>query len=785
MTPRTADVAAARPTLFGQPVARLEDRALLLGQGRFLDDIPMPGVLHAVFVRSQHAHAAIGPIDTAAARAMPGVAAVLTAAELHAGLVATRLPIAFPAGQLPPEVMPQIMAAHEALHVGETLAMVVADTRHAAQDAAEAIVVAEQALPPVATAWQAIEAGAPLACTGQADNVFKRFDVAYGEPDRVFATAAHVFTARLDQHRGCGVPMETRGVLARFDAATDELTVWSSTQMSHEVRGTIAGLLGLADATVRVIAPDVGGAFGVKYMVYPEEIAVAAAARLLGRPVKWVEDRREHLLSAIQERTQHWDIALATDAAGHILAVRGTMLHDQGAYAPHSINVPFNAAVSLPGAYRVPHYRLAVTVARTNLVPVIPIRGAGYPQGCFALERLLDAAAAGLGLDRAEIRRRNLVTAAQMPYATPMRTRGGTPITLDSGDYPRCQAIGLAAIDYAGFPARQAAARQAGRHIGLGIAHAVKGTGRGPFESGLVRVNPSGRVTVATGALAMGQGLKTALAQIAADTLGVAIDQVDVIAGDTAHAVLGLGGYASRQMVTAGSSVLLAAQIVRAKALAVAGERLEVSAGDLTISDGRIHVDGVDGLGMGLGEVAAVLRGLPGYDFPAAVTPGLGAEENVRIDLLAFANAFHAVEVEVDPETGAVRILRYVAVHDSGRLVNPVMAAGQFIGGIAHGIGNALHERMVHDGQGQPLAGSFMDYAVPVATDIPPIELHMIETPSPNNPLGMKGAGEAGVIPVAAAIASAVEHALAEYGVRIGSVPIRREELVVRDRAAA
>ncbi len=776
--------------LFGQPVPRLEDQALLLGQGRFLDDIPMSGALHAVFLRSQNAHALIRSIDATAARAIPGVVAVLTAADLNSHLTSSVLPIAFPAGQLPPEVMPPVMAASETLYVGEVIAMVVATTRHAAEDGAEAILVDEEALPPVVRARQAITPDAPQACIGQGGaisvgNIFKRFDVAYGDPDRIFATAPHVFTAQLDQHRGCGVPMETRGVLARFDPATEDLTVWSSTQMSHEVRSTIASLLGLADAHVRVIAPDVGGAFGVKYMVYPEEIAVAAAARLLGRPVKWVEDRREHLLSAIQERTQHWDIELATDQEGRILAVRGTMLHDQGAYAPHSINVPFNSAVSLPGAYRVPHYRLAVSVVRTNLVPVIPIRGAGYPQGCFALERLLDVAAAGLGLDRAEIRRRNIVTASEMPYETPMRTRAGSRITLDSGDYPRCQAIGLAAIDYDGFEQRQAAARQAGRHIGIGIAHAVKGTGRGPFESGLVRVNASGRVTIATGALAMGQGLKTAMAQIAAGTLGVPMERVDVITGDTAHAILGLGGYASRQTITAGSSILLAAQNVRAKALAVVGERLEVSPDDLTITNGRVHVDGVVGMGMELGEVAAILRGLPGYDFPATATPGLNAEENVRIDKLAYANAFHAVEVEVDPETGLVQILRYVAVHDSGRLVNPTMAAGQFIGGIVHGIGNALHEHMVHDNQGQPQSSTFMDYAVPRAADISNIELHVIETPSPNNPLGMKGAGEAGVIPVAAAIASAVEHALAPFGVRVQSVPIRPEDLVAQVLAAA
>jgi carbon-monoxide dehydrogenase large subunit len=770
--------------LFGTSVDRMEDRALLRGEARFVADIDMPGLLHAAFVRGQHAHARIIHIDTRTSTAMPGVHGVFTAADLHSQLGSTRLPVAFPAGQLPPEVMPQLMAATETLHVGETLAVVLAESRMLAEDAADAVVVEYEPLPVVASAHAAVSTDAVPACVSSPDNVFKRFTVAYGDCAAAFA-GARVFATTLDQHRGCGTPIETRGVLARFDGGTGDLCVWSSTQMSHELRGTIAVLLAMPDDSVRVIAPDVGGAFGVKYMVYPEEIVIAATSRLLRRPVKWIEDRREHLLSAVQERDQHWNVEIAVDADGVIRGVRGQMLHDQGAYAPHSINVPFNAAVSLPGPYRVPHYDLSVVVARTNLVPVIPIRGAGYPQGCFVMERLLDLAAAGLHLDRAEIRRRNLVTPEQMPYATPMRTRAGSPIVLDSGDYPACQEIGLTAIDYAGFPNRQAEARRAGRHIGIGLAHAVKGTGRGPFESGLVRVHPTGRVSVCTGALAMGQGLKTALAQIAADTLGVRIDQVDVTCGDTARVFLGLGGYASRQTVTAGSSVLLAAQAVRKKALAVASERLEVAPSDLTITAGRIHVLGVPGMGVEIGEVAATLRGLPGYQFPNGVTPGLTAEENFRVDLLAYANAFHACEVEVDIATGATRILRYVAVHDSGRLVNPAMAAGQFIGGVVHGIGNALFERMIHDEQGQPLTTTLADYTIPTATELPTIELHVMQTPSPNNPIGVKGAGEAGVIPVPAAIAAAVEHALAEYGVRIMSVPISPVDILAQIPASA
>jgi carbon-monoxide dehydrogenase large subunit len=768
----------------GRPVLRLEDPKLLRGEGRYVDDIEGAAAFHAAFVRSAHAHARILSIQTDKACATPGVHAVYTAADLAPLLAHMRLPIAYPEGQLPPESMPVILAEIEAVHVGEPLAMVVASSRYAAEDGAAAVEVDYDPLPAVVDPRAALAPGAPRAVSGTESNVFKRFQVAYGDCAAAFATARHIIREEMRQHRGVAHPLEGRGILARYDRDADTLTVWSSTQMSHELRHTIADLLALPEDGVRVIAPDVGGGFGAKFLVYPEEIAVSAAAWALKGAVKWIEDRREHFVSAIQERDQYWDSELALDADGHILGVRGTLIHDQGAYAPHSINVPYNAANAVPGAYLVPNYAIDTLVVRTNLVSVIPVRGAGWPQGTFVLERLLDEAARRLGLDRAEIRRRNLVPPERMPYHTPMRTRAGGPVIYDSGDYPACQAKGLAAIAYDNFPARQRAARADGRYIGLGMAHGIKGTGRGPFESGVVRVAPTGRVSVYTGALAMGQGLKTALAQVCADNLGVRLEHVDVVCGDTAHVSMGHGGYASRQMITAGSSVQAAARAVRNKAVQFAARLLEVAESDLVVEDGHVHVNGVPGHGIGLDQIARALRGLPGYAFPPNVEAGLEATSNYRIDALAYANAFHACEVEVDIETGGARILRYVAVQDSGRLINPLIAVGQVLGGIAHGIGNSLLEHMRFDSAGQPMTMTLADYLLPSTTDVPKIEVLLHETPSPFNPLGIKGVGEGGVIPAAAALISAIEDALSPFGVRLLEAPVAPARLCALIAAA-
>ena len=755
--------------VLGRDVPRKEDPALIRGAGRFVDDIHLPGMLHAAFVRSPHAHAAITGIDTAAARAMPGVHAVFTLADLAPHLTDTRLVVAMPSPSYRQDLHRPVLADREVVHVGEAVAMVVADDPYRAEDAAAAVDVQYDPLPAVADCIAALEPGAPMAHRGAPSNLVAEMVVEFGAVEAAFAGAAVRVRKRLFVHRGGSHSMECRGLVAVPDALEDRLTVWNSTQMPHACKRILCDLLGLRETQVRVVVPDVGGGFGPKLIIYPEEVAVPLAARLCGRPVKWIEDRREHFVATTQERDQAWDVELATDAAGRILGVCGVLVHDHGAWTARGVNVPQGAVAAMPLAYMVPAFRITIQVAATNKVPVTPIRGAGQPQGVFAMERLLDEAARVLGLGRDEIRRRNLVPAALMPYATPMRTRGGIAVTLDSGDYPLCQRLALDAADWAGF-----AARRGGGPLrrGIGLSNYVECTGRGPFEHVSVRVEPSGRIVVASGAAAMGQSTATMLAQVVAEQLGAEMDRVDVTTGDTAAAPIGLGGSNSRQAVLAGSSAHAAAVRVRDKVLEVAGELLEVSAGDLEIVGGMVRVLGVPGGGVPLGDVARAAAGQAGFVLPGSHGPALAASEEVVIDAMSYANGSCVAEVEVDTETGAVRIVHLVFAHDCGRALHPRIVEGQLMGGIAHGIGNALFEFMAFDENGQPLTTTLAEYLLVTATEMPKVTILHHESPTPLNALGIKGVGEAGVIPIGAAVASAVEDALADWDVRVDRLPL-------------
>ena len=437
--------------MIGDPVKRIEDPALLRGTAVFVDDIHLSGMLHAAFLRSPHPHAKILAIDTKAAKAVAGVCAVYTLADLSPHVLMDRLPLQFPTTAFRPDVTPWLLAGEEVCHVGEPIALVAADTRYAAEDAATLIEVEYEPLPSVAGCAAAFADNAPQVHSGRDDNVLVRFGQSYGDTDAAFTDAAHIFGERFVQHRGAAHPIEGRGAVARYDALDDTTTLWSSTQMSHEVRSAIVQMFGIDEGRIRVVAPDVGGGFGSKYIAYPEEVAVALASRLLDRPVKWIEDRREHFTSAIQEREQDWTMEIAVDAEGRVLGVRGSMLSDQGAYTPQGINMAYNASTGVPGPYVVPNYEIDVHVMETNAVAAAPVRGAGYPEGNYTMERLLDRAAQGLGLDRAEIRRRNLIPAEKMPYETPLKTRAGSPVMADSGDFLKCQQIALDRIDYEDF----------------------------------------------------------------------------------------------------------------------------------------------------------------------------------------------------------------------------------------------------------------------------------------------------------------------------------------------
>ena len=771
-------------SFIGRPVGRIEDEALLKGAGRFVDDLHLTNMLEAAFVRSPLAHAKITSIDTSAARAAAGVHAVFCFDDLRPHLMQDRLPLELRLDPLPPNITPFPLAKDEVVFAGEAVAVVLAESRYAAEDAAVLVAVDYEPLPPVSDCLEAIQPGAPRADTRKQSNVIKEFRQAYGNVDAAFASAPHRTRLSLKTHRGCAHSIEGRAVLANYDAVEDRLTVWDSTQESHDVRGSLITMLGLDENQIRVVAADVGGGFGAKHLVYPEEVVVAAASRILRRPVKWIEDRRENFLSTIQERDQYWDMEVAFDDEGRLLGMRGRMVHDQGAYTPRGTNLPTNASTALPGPYRLPNLDLRVVVAETNKVATIPIRGAGYPSANFTMERALDAVARELKLDRAEVRRRNLIPPDLMPYKTGLAARSGSPIVYDSGDYPKMMSTCLEAIDYAGFPDRQRQARAQGRFIGVGMGMGLKGTGRGPFESATVRVDRAGRVSVYTGAVAIGQGVKTALAQICAEQLAVDPKAITVIAGDTGAISLGLGAFASRQTVMAGSAVHVAAIAVKEKILSAAAEILEAAVSDLQLRDGRVEVKGVADLSISFRELGLTMAGVPGYKLPGDLTPGLEHSHQFLNTSLTYSAASLAVEIEVDPQTGQITIHKLAVVNDSGRIINPQTVRGQVIGSVVHTLGNTLFEWMGYDAQAQPLTTTFAEYLLPTAPEIPHIDVTLLEFPGTNNPLGVKGAGETACIPVPGAVISAIEDALEPFEVRIERFPVSPAQLfALIDRA--
>src|SRR5881296_3235635 len=779
----------------GARIPRNEDPRLLQGRGCFVDDVQLAGVLHAAVLRSPHAHARIVSIDAARARGLPGIALVLTAADL--GELDQPTPLLIPNPALTHPRTPRPLAADEVRYVGEPVALVISDSRYLAEDALEAIEVTWQPLPVVASLDAARAEGAPLVHADVPGNRAARLAQRVGDPDGAFARASRVLRERLSIERSCGSPIETRGVLASFDARMGALRVWDATQAPLPIKNGLARMFGLPEFKVDVIAPDVGGGFGTKIMLfYPEEILVPFAAVRLGRPVKWTEDRREHLIAANQERGQRHDVEVAVDAAGRILALRDRFVHDAGAYTPYGIIVPLITSTQLPGPYRLPHYAVEFDVVYTNTAIVTPYRGAGRPHGAFVMERVIDLVARELGLEPIDVRRRNFIQPHEFPWDVGLTFQDGGPTRYDSGDYPRGLEMALETIGFRDFRARQAEARRQGRHLGLGVACYVEGTGIGPYEGAHVRVEPSGRVLVATGLTTQGQGHATTFAQIAADALGCDPTNVTVITGDTRRFNWGAGTFASRALVTSGNAVGVAARKVRQKALKIAAELLEASPDDLEVIDGRVSERGAPASALTLGALATVANPIryaygkeatdaalrlvkprPGAVLAPDEEPGLEAHGYYAPPHATFASGCHAVIVEVDPATGDVKIIKYVVHHDCGRMINPTIVEGQIRGGVAQGVGGALYERIVYDGEGQPLTTTFMDFLMPTAMEVPSIEIVHTETPSPLNPLGVKGVGEAGAIPGPALLAEAVDDALAPFGVRVREMPLGPDRL--------
>jgi aerobic carbon-monoxide dehydrogenase large subunit len=768
----------------GRRVLRLEDGPLLRGQGRFVDDIRLPGLLHTAFFRSPFAHARVMRLDLTKARGLSGVHAVFTYEDLRPYLTSDRIPLALPSGAIRFDVNPVVLAHDELTYVGEPIALVVAESRAIAEDAVQLIELEADALPAVLDPVAGLAPGSPRARLDCPDNLVAQHVLSYGDVETEFARAAHRVAARFRLYKGVGGSIEPRGIVARFDAGEAMLTVWNGTQMPHRAKSILVAALGLGEHQVRVIAPDVGGGFGPKAPFHPEELAIPTAALALGAPVKWIEDRVESFTAMVAERIQDWDMEAVCDADGRLLAIKGIMCHDHGANTPYGVALPYNAATNMIGPYVLPACHLVVSLCLTNLTPAAPTRGAGRPQGTFVMERLLDRLADEMGLTREELRRRNLIPPERMPFATAVKQRDGSTMTYDSGDYPQCQRRALEAAGWSDFPARQEKARRDGRWIGIGLCNYVEGTGRGPFESASLRVARSGKIFIATGATAQGQGVKTMLAQIAGGVLGMRAEEIHVTDGDTAASPLGLGAFASRQAVNAGNAVHRAAALVAAKAVQAAAAMLNLAPEELEFVNGRVRAKGMQGVERSLGEIADALSGTPGMALPGNLAPGLAASVDFQPEAMTYTNGTHVCEVEVDVATGQVTLTRYVVVHDCGTMINPLMVEGQVLGAVAHGIGATLLEWMRYDSNGQPLTASFADYLLPTADIVPSIEIHHMESPSPFNPLGVKGAAESGTIGAPATIVSAIEDALKPLGVTITDLPVTPARLAALIQAA-
>ena len=767
---------------FGAAVKRREDPRFLRGEGRFIDDVTVPGMLHAAFLRSPHAHARIARIDTAAAAAAPGVVRVLTYKDLERWMKPLPLFGAVPPGlaavvKFDLRQAPQwALCRDRARYVGEIIAMVVADSPERAQDAVDLIEVEWDLLAPVVDMTRAAEPGAPLIHPEWGSNVGVGFTHSIGDADRAFAQADVTVAETFHIQRYVGMPLEARGVVAMWDRRDGSMTTWNSTQVSHFVQQGLTGALGLPPHKIRVIAPDLGGGFGTKASGYAEDALVPIAALVLGRPVKWIESRREHMSGAAHARHQIHAISLAATRDGTILAVRDRIWLDLGAYNVWGVVLPYNTVAHLIGPHRIKSMRVDVRAVVTNKTPNAPYRGAGRPETVFAMDRIVDCLARELRMDPAEIRRRNYIRPDELPYDFGMPYRDGNPLVYDTGDFPDALEKALEAAGYRQFRAEQSLLRARGVHRGIGISGYVEGTAIGPFEGATVKLDLAGRVIVATGAINSGQGHETSFAQIAADALGVPLDWVTVIGGDTAAVPFGVGTFASRSAVTAGNSIADACREVRTKLARAAAVLLEAGPDDIEIDDGRVFVKGSPGSAVDFARV--IQASIPTFAKPGVASPDFEATAYHHVPTVTYASAVHVAQVEVDVATGGVTLLRYIVAHDCGRVINPTIVEGQVHGGVAQGVGGALFEEMVYDEAGQLLTGSLMDYAVPKAEDLPLIETVHLEFPSPRNPLGVKGLGEGGAISPPATIANAIEDALAPFGVRITETPVTPARIV-------
>jgi carbon-monoxide dehydrogenase large subunit len=765
----------------GQRLTRTEDPKLLTGQALFVDDVQIPGMLHAAFLRSDYAHARLISIDVSAARSRPGVVAVYTAEDMGEACRPT------PPNVSPPPGLPGVtfhsrtpvpLVKDKVRQAGEALALVIAESRYIAEDAAEDIWVELEPLDAMVDLEQALDPDAPLVHDDLESNLAAHLTQQKGDYDAARQQADVVIKRRILIDRGAAGAMENRGIVAHWEPRAEHLTVWDTTQAPIPIRNGLAALFGLAAPQVRVIAPFVGGGFGPKIMLYyPEEVSLTWATLQLGRPIKWIEDRQENFFATTQERGQVHYAEIALTKEGRILGIRHDFLHDTGAYNPYGLTIPLNTQSHAMGSYDVPNYSSDLKVVFTNKTIVTPVRGAGRPQGIYLAERLLDIAAKEMGMDRLEIRLKNLIPPDAFPYEHKIIDQAFAPLMYDSGNYAATLEKAAAMIGYEEFlNEEQPRLRAEGKHVGLGIVPFVETSGVGPYEGARVTIEVDGRVSVATGVGTQGQGHFTSFAQIAGDQLGVNPRNIRVVTGDTDQFHWGTGTFACRGAAVAGNAVNAAALGVRKKVLALASKVLETPEEELELVDGRVQVADIPERSIGLGELAVIANPLRGAVEPGT-EPGLEATDYFGPRYGAVANGAHAMIIEVDPETLMIDIKRYVTVEDCGTVLNPLIVDGQIHGGVALGIANSYYEQLIYDKNGQLLNASLADYLIPTATEIPRIEIGHENTPTPLNPIGNKGVGEGGAIPVPAAFAQALEDALQDFGLEVLETPLSPNRL--------
>ncbi|HUF00367.1 MAG TPA: xanthine dehydrogenase family protein molybdopterin-binding subunit [Anaerolineales bacterium] len=765
---------------FGERIKRNEDPRLLTGQGLYVDDVNLPNMLHVAFVRSPYAHAKIKSIDVLQALEREGVVAVYTANDLGDYWKPGPLLVS------PPPVKDIVfnektqvpLAKDKVKFAGEPIVMVLAESRYIAEDALADIQVDYEPLEAIVDLEKALQPNSPLIHDEIGSNVAAHVVQTKGDYESTKKDAALVIKRRFSYEHGCAAAIENRGIVAEWDPRAGRLTVWDTTQAPVVIRNGLADMLGLSERNVRVIAPFIGGGFGPKIMMfYQEEVLVPWAAMKLNRPVKWIEDRAENFVATTHERGQIHDAEIAFDKNGHILGVHDVFLHDTGAYAPYGLTVALNSQANVLGPYDIKNYYSEFTAVFTNKTIVTPYRGAGRQHGVFVIERLLDIAAKELKIDRAEIRRRNFIPPDKFPYNNEIIYQDFAPLVYDSGNYEPLLDQAMEKIDYTNFVNEiQPKLRAEGKHVGIGIVAYVEGTGIGPYEGAKVQVMGSGRVSVVTGVGTQGQGHFTSFAQIVAEQLGVDVNKIDVVTGDTDQFYWGAGTFASRGAVVAGNAINEAAKVVRKKILKLASEHFNAPEEELELADGEVRVQDVPRMSISLGELAGKANPMRGAVKPGT-EPGLEATSYFGPERGATASGIHAMIVEVNPETLQIHIQKYLVVHDCGRVINPLILDGQIHGGVAQGIGNAFYERLAYDENGQLLNGTFMDYHLPTSLDVPRIDTGHGETLSPLNPMGVKGAGEAGAIPVGPLFAQALEDALHDVDFEILEIPLNSNRL--------